>query len=190
MMTIDWQKLTTRHNYLTPPEIEDAGDIVYEPWHAAMREAAELYETVLERHGQDVAQYELIRTQARHRAIADAMTYVDSKDYGLGRLSSERRQTDSEQLGFASRVTTCHAENTQSLARTANFHMLELRTDKSGHANYRRICAKMHQLIKNQAGHHSIAEAMKFVDAGDYSRGRFAAEERRSDRLQPRLDSL
>ena len=44
--------------------------------------------------------HELIRTQARHRAIADAMTYVDSKDYGLGRLSSERRQTDAEQLGF------------------------------------------------------------------------------------------
>ena len=44
--------------------------------------------------------HDLIRHQAKHRAIADAMSYVDNKDYGLGRLSAERRQTDSEQLGF------------------------------------------------------------------------------------------
>ena len=145
-MTIDWQKLTTRHNYLTPPEVEDAGEGVYEPWHAAMRDAAELYEKVLERHGQDVAQYVV-------------------------------------PFGYRIRY------NIQLNARQA-FHMLELRTDKSGHTNYRRICAKMHRLIRNQAGHRAIADAMKFVDAGDYSRGRFAAEERQSDRLQPRLDSL
>ena len=143
MMTIDWQRLTPRHGYATPPEIEDVGGGVSSRWHDAMSEMSALYGDVLTQHGEDIAQYvvpfgfriryniqlnarqafhmlelrtgesghsdyrriclkmhELIRTQARHRAIADAMTYVDSKDYGLGRLSSERRQTDAEQLGF------------------------------------------------------------------------------------------
>ena len=143
MMTIDWQRLTPRHGYATPPEIEDAGNDVASRWHDAMSEMSALYGEVLTQHGEDVAQYlvpfgfriryniqlnarqafhmlelrtgesghsdyrriclkmhELIRTQARHRVIADAMTYVDSKDYGLGRLSSERRQTEGQQLGF------------------------------------------------------------------------------------------
>ncbi len=79
--------------------------------------------------------------------------------------------------------------NIQLNARQA-FHMLELRTDKSGHADYRRICAKMHNLIRNQAGHHAIADAMGYVISGVYKVGRLQAEERRSDRLQPRLDLL
>ena len=34
---------------------------------------------------------DLIRDVAGHRAIANAMTYVDVADYGLGRLSAESR---------------------------------------------------------------------------------------------------
>jgi hypothetical protein len=32
-----------------------------------------------------------IREVAGHRALADAMTFVDYRDYGLARLESERR---------------------------------------------------------------------------------------------------
>ena len=140
MMTIDWQKLTSRHGYLTPPEIEDAGSEVFKIWHIAMQDTAELYEEVLDRHGQDVAQYVV-------------------------------------PFGYRIRY------NIQLNARQA-FHMLELRTDTSGHANYRRVCAKMHQLIRNQAGHTAIADAMTHVNTGVYSVGRLAAERRQSERLQ------
>jgi hypothetical protein len=35
--------------------------------------------------------HRLIREQAGHRAIADAMRFVDYGDHGLGRLETERR---------------------------------------------------------------------------------------------------
>ena len=35
--------------------------------------------------------HRLIRDQAGHQLIADAMSYVDYNDYELGRLESERR---------------------------------------------------------------------------------------------------
>ncbi len=43
-------------------------------------------------------------------------------------------------------------------------HMIELRTAPQGHPAYRRVCQQMHRLIAERAGHHAIADAMKFVD--------------------------
>jgi len=43
-------------------------------------------------------------------------------------------------------------------------HMLELRTSPQGHPAYRTVCQDMHRLIGEEAGHHAIAEMMKFVD--------------------------
>ena len=37
------------------------------------------------------AMHTLIREKAGHRALADAMSYVDHNDYDLGRLEAERR---------------------------------------------------------------------------------------------------
>ncbi len=55
MMTIEWQPLTTRLGYDTPPDIAEAG---FGPdWHQAMMTAAALTETVRDRAGIDVAQY-------------------------------------------------------------------------------------------------------------------------------------
>ena len=79
--------------------------------------------------------------------------------------------------------------NIQMNARQA-FHMLELRTGASGHSDYRRICLKMHELIRDQAGHAVIADAMKYVDAKDYGLGRLSSELRQSQRRQPTLFDL
>lgn len=79
--------------------------------------------------------------------------------------------------------------NIQMNVRQA-FHMLELRTGASGHSDYRRICLRMHALIREQAGHALIADAMKYVDAKDYGLGRLSSELRQSQRRQPTLFEL
>ena len=43
-------------------------------------------------------------------------------------------------------------------------HLIELRTAPQGHPAYRRVCQQMHRLIADSAGHHAIADAMKFAD--------------------------
>ena len=43
-------------------------------------------------------------------------------------------------------------------------HVIELRSAPQGHPAYRRVCQQMHTLIADAAGHHAIAEAMKFAD--------------------------
>ncbi len=54
----------------------------------------------------------------------------------------------------------------------AAFHLLELRTTRQGHTNYRIVCQKMHKLIKEKAGHRVIADLMNFVDHNDYDLAR------------------
>ncbi len=143
MMTIDWQRLTPRHGYATPPEIEEVGSGVETRWRDSMSEMSELYWDVLKEHGAEVAQYVV-------------------------------------PFGYRIRY------NIQMNARQA-FHMLELRTGASGHSDYRRVCLKMHQLIRDQAGHRLIADAMKYVDPKDYGLGRLTSEMRQIERRQPNL---
>ena len=79
----------------------------------------------------------------------------------------------------------------QMNAREA-FHLLELRTGRAGHASYRRVAQEMHTLIREQAGHRLIADAMRFVDHADYEADELErvvaerrAEERRAGRSEP-----
>ena len=65
----------------------------------------------------------------------------------------------------------------QMNAREA-MHVIELRTSPQGHPAYRAVCLEMWRLIRDQAGHHGLAEAMRFVDIGDYELGRLGAERR------------
>ncbi|MFQ5966164.1 MAG: FAD-dependent thymidylate synthase [Acidimicrobiia bacterium] len=44
------------------------------------------------------------------------------------------------------------------------FHLIELRSQPAGHPAYRKICHDMHRLIRGEAGHQLIAEAMSYVD--------------------------
>lgn len=56
------------------------------------------------------------------------------------------------------------------------FHMIELRTQPGGHPDYRKVCQEMHRLIKDQAGHKRIADAMSYVDHNTYDLARIDTE--------------
>jgi thymidylate synthase ThyX len=57
-------------------------------------------------------------------------------------------------------------------------HMIELRTVPQGHPAYRRVCQQMHRLIDEVAGHHAIAQAMRFVDHSQVELERLQEERR------------
>ncbi|HLF40232.1 MAG TPA: FAD-dependent thymidylate synthase [Acidimicrobiia bacterium] len=69
----------------------------------------------------------------------------------------------------------------QMNAREA-MHVLELRTAPQGHPAYRAVCQEMWRLIRDQAGHHGLAEAMRHIDLDDHELGRLAAERRADSR--------
>jgi thymidylate synthase ThyX len=63
-------------------------------------------------------------------------------------------------------------------------HLIELRTTPQGHPTYRRVCQEMHRLIDEQAGHHAIADAMRFVDRSNVDLARLEAERRTEAKRQ------
>jgi thymidylate synthase ThyX len=69
----------------------------------------------------------------------------------------------------------------QMNAREA-FHLIELRTAQGGHEGYRRVCQEMHRLIRDEAGHTLVADAMSFVDHDSYGLGRLETERRAAAR--------
>jgi thymidylate synthase ThyX len=136
MLTLEWQRLSPAHGFLTPASIADidATDV----WNEAMDRTAELYDHVAAELGRDVAQYV---------------------------------------VPFAYRVRFFFQLN----AREA-FHLIELRTAQGGHPDYRRVCQDMHRLIRDKAGHTLIADAMTYVDYGDYELARLGSERRAAAR--------
>ena len=58
------------------------------------------------------------------------------------------------------------------------FHLIELRSQQAGHPEYRMIVRRMHELIRDEAGHRSIAAAMTYVAHAAYDLGRLEAERR------------
>ncbi len=65
-------------------------------------------------------------------------------------------------------------------------HLLELRSTPQGHPAYRVVGQEMHRLIAEQAGHHAVAEAMRFVDHSPEPQPR-AARRRAAGRAAPAL---
>src|SRR5438067_5188969 len=64
-------------------------------------------------------------------------------------------------------------------------HLIELRSTPQGHPAYRVVAQEMHRLIAEQAGHHAVAEMMRFVDySPEPSLERLAAERRAEQRRQ------
>jgi thymidylate synthase ThyX len=63
----------------------------------------------------------------------------------------------------------------QMNAREA-MHLIELRSGPQGHPSYRRIAQEMARLIRDEAGHHGIADAMTYVDFSDTDLERLEAE--------------
>jgi hypothetical protein len=76
----------------------------------------------------------------------------------------------------------CNIRFSMNLNAREAFHMLELRTQQGGHPDYRRICQSMHDLIRGQAGHRRIADAMGFVDHRDHELARIESERRAAAR--------
>ena len=57
-------------------------------------------------------------------------------------------------------------------------HIAELRSSPQGHPTYRSVAQRMHTLIAERAGHHGLAEAMRFLVHDDVDLGRVGAEQR------------
>jgi len=66
-------------------------------------------------------------------------------------------------------------------------HTIELRTAPQGHPAYRRVCQRMHTLIDEVAGHHAIAQSMRFVDHSTVELERLQ-EERRLEQKRAAFD--
>jgi hypothetical protein len=64
----------------------------------------------------------------------------------------------------------------------AAMQMLELRTERQGHPSYRMVCQDMHTLIAQKAGHHAVAEMMRYVDHEMYDLERLESERRAETR--------
>ncbi|MEC7921338.1 MAG: FAD-dependent thymidylate synthase [Chloroflexota bacterium] len=62
------------------------------------------------------------------------------------------------------------------------FHLIELRTAKQGHISYRDICQKMHNLIRDKAGHGIFYELMSYVDHENYELQRLDSEIKQSSK--------
>ena len=97
-------------------------------------------------------------TLARHAALYD-------------RLRPDLPVQAQYAVGFAYRL-----RYSMELNARAAMQMIELRTQPQGHAAYRRVCQRMHTLIAEQAGHHAVAEMMRFVDHTAADLGRLEAE--------------
>ncbi|HVV37667.1 MAG TPA: FAD-dependent thymidylate synthase [Acidimicrobiales bacterium] len=65
-----------------------------------------------------------------------------------------------------------------TLNARAAMQMLELRTERQGHPSYRKVCQQMHNLIAERAGHHAVAEMMRYVDHETYDLERLESERR------------
>lgn len=65
-------------------------------------------------------------------------------------------------------------------ARSA-MHLIELRTTPQGHPAYRLVGQEMHRLIAEEAGHHAIAEMMRFVDHSEEAELERLQSERRAE---------
>jgi thymidylate synthase ThyX len=140
MLTIEWQRLSTQHGYVTPDAIADMGGTA--AWEEVMERTATLADHIDRAHGPVTAQYA---------------------------------------VPFAYRIRYYIDMN----AREA-FHLLELRSQSSGHPGYRAIAQDMHRLIRDEAGHRAIADAMQFVDHDNYDLARLEEERRLAARRAAR----
>jgi thymidylate synthase ThyX len=76
----------------------------------------------------------------------------------------------------------------QMNAREA-YHLIELRSQRQGHPTYRRIAQDMHRQIRDVAGHHRVARAMRFVDHQEYDLERLEAERHNAARARRAVEA-
>jgi thymidylate synthase ThyX len=99
------------------------------------------------------------------------------------RLFDALRERFPEQSSYAVSMAYRLRYVMQFNAREA-MHMLELRSAPQGHPAYRRVALEMHRLIRDQAGHHAIADAMSHMTTEAPELERLASERRAESRRQ------
>lgn len=62
------------------------------------------------------------------------------------------------------------------------FHLIELRTTRQGHPDYRKVCQQIFQKIQNV--HPNLVESMKFVDLNEYKLERLEAEKKLDKKIE------
>ena len=139
LMTLEWQRYTTRLGYDLPAKVEELG--LTDEWDRIMAQSLTFYEELRKDLGADVAQYV---------------------------------------VPFAFNVRFVMEMNPRQA-----FHLIELRSQAAGHPAYRRVAHDMHRAIRDEAGHHLIADAMSFVDYSDVDLARLEGE-RKSERRRER----
>lgn len=113
-------------------------------------------------------------------AAGGAEVYAEAMDRSVSLYEALAEQFGGVVAAYA--VTLGHRVrySLQMNAREA-MHVLELRTTPEGHPEYRKVCQQMHDLIRDQAGHRTVAAMMGFVNHTDHEQdglGRLAAERR------------
>ena len=113
-------------------------------------------------------------------AVIDAAGQGESYDDVMER-SADLYDTLEESVGrpeasYAVAMAYRMRYSMQFNAREA-MHMIELRSQPQGHADYRRIVAEMYRQIAEVAGHSAVAEMLSHVDLSDGMLGRLGAEQ-------------
>jgi thymidylate synthase ThyX len=96
-----------------------------------------------------------------------AATYDRLLEAGAGRDAAQYAVSMAYRIRFVLQLN----------AREA-MHLTELRSSPQGHPSYRRVAQRMHELIRDQAAHRSIAAAMSHVDHSPVELERLEAERR------------
>jgi thymidylate synthase ThyX len=109
--------------------------------------------------------------------------YADSLDRARD-LYDTLRETFPLQAVYAVALAFRIRYSMQLNAREA-MHLVELRSTSQGHPVYRKIAQQLHRLIDEEAGHHAIAETMRFVDHSGSGLGRLESE-RHAEERRPR----
>lgn len=90
-------------------------------------------------------------------------------------LFHEMREEFPEQSQYAVALAFRIRYSMQMNAREA-MHIIELRSGPQGHPSYRRVAHEMARLIREEAGHTGIADAMRYVDFSETDLERLEAE--------------
>ncbi|HET6949500.1 MAG TPA: FAD-dependent thymidylate synthase [Acidimicrobiales bacterium] len=95
-------------------------------------------------------------------------------DAGCGPLFDETMERSASLHGALAERFPAQAPYAVALAYRVRFvmqmnareamHLIELRSAPQGHPAYRVVAQEMHRLIAETAGHHAVAEAMRFAD--------------------------
>lgn len=124
-------------------------------------------------HGQD-APHDLADaglTDSWNRAMAEAAAFHNTLKRSVGSTVAQYVVPFGFNIRFVMEMN----------AREA-FHLLELRSQPAGHPGYRKVVQEMHRQIGQVAGHHLIADAMRYVDYSEPDLERLDSERRAARR--------